>query len=204
MGARTQRDPRAAILLDHGFIHMARRVLRLCLPVVIGLIVAVTLANGQATSDADLRERLTGAWRLASIETVRPNGEVIYPFYGRHPEGILIYDRKGWMSVQIVSDPSPTVPNADSREDFLAASAADKSKAADGYYGYYGTWVVNAAKQTVTHHIKNSFYPRERGEEGVRHLELKADTLILTAKTHEMGEDHQRKLVWQRVSESQP
>jgi hypothetical protein len=28
--------------------------------------------------------------------------------------------------------------------------------------------------------------------------------LILTAKTHEMGEDHERKLVWQRVASPQP
>jgi hypothetical protein len=52
---------------------------------------------------------------LVSIETKRPNGEVIYPFYGRHPEGLLIYDRSGYMSVQIVSDPKPTVPLASSR-----------------------------------------------------------------------------------------
>jgi hypothetical protein len=162
------------------------------------------LANGQGTSDQALRQHLVGAWRLVSIETMRPNGDVIYPFYGKHPEGILIYDRSGWMSVQIISDPKPTAPTADSREEFLAASAADKSKAADGYYGYYGTWVVNAEKQTVTHHIKNSFYPGERDEEGVRHLLLNGDTLILTAKTHEMGEDHERKLVWQRVPAAQP
>jgi hypothetical protein len=29
------------------------------------------------------------------VETTRPNGEVIYPFYGKHPEGLLIYDRSG-------------------------------------------------------------------------------------------------------------
>lgn len=42
------------------------------------------------------------------------------------------------------------------------------------------------------------------GEQGVRHLALNGDTLVLTAKTHEMGEDHERKLVWQRVPAAQP
>jgi len=164
----------------------------------LGALCASAVAPGQAASDETLWKHLTGAWKLVSIETLRPNGEVIYPFYGKHPQGILIYDRSGWMSVQIISDPAPTVPTAASREDFLAASASEKSKAADGYYGYYGTWEVNAEKQTVTHHIKNSFYPGERGEEGIRHLVLNGDTLTLTAKAHEMGEDHQRKLVWER------
>ena len=44
----------------------------------------------------------------------------------------------------------------------------------------------------------------ERGEDAVRHFVLHGDRLILTAKTHEMGEDHERKVVWQRVASPQP
>jgi hypothetical protein len=133
------------------------------------------------------------------VETIKANGEVIYPFYGKHPEGLLVYDKSGWMSVQIVSDPRPTVPTADSREEFLAAPADQKTKAIDGYYAYFGTWTVDAAKSTVTHHIEQSLYPAERGENGIRHLVLEGDRLTLTAKAHEMGEEHERKLVWQRI-----
>jgi hypothetical protein len=158
---------------------------------------AVAAAGQSKTPTGD---QLIGAWRLVSIETVRPNGEVIYPYYGRHPLGLIMYDRGGWMSVQIVSDPAPTVPSASSRESVLSASPADKSKAFDGYYAYFGTWTFDAANSTVTHHIQQSLTPGERGEDGVRHFVLDGDRLILTAKTHEMGEDHERKLVWQRVA----
>ena len=147
---------------------------------------------------------LVGAWRLVSIETLRTNGEVIYPFYGRHPEGLLIYDPSGWMSVQIVSDPKPLVPKADSREDFLAATPTDKAAAADGYYAYFGTWTVDAAKSTVTHHIEQSFYPGEQGETAVRRMSISGNFLTLIAKTHEMGEDHERKLVWERLRQPRP
>jgi hypothetical protein len=51
----------------------------------------------------------------------------------------------------------------------------------------------------VTHHIQQSLYPAERGEQGIRQLLLDGNRLILTAKTHEMGEDHERKLVWERI-----
>ena len=147
-------------------------------------------------------EGLVGAWRLVSVETVRPNGEVIYPFYGRHPEGLLIYDRSGWMSVQIVSDPKPTVPLSDSREGFLAAPAAEKVSAVAGYYAYFGTWTVDPSGPTVAHHIQQSLYPGERGEEGVRRLSLNGGRLTLLAKAHEMGEDHERRLVWERIPPS--
>jgi hypothetical protein len=157
------------------------------------------LGYGRSKADQKLRDQLPGAWRLVSVETIKANGEVIYPFYGKHPEGLLVYDKSGWMSVQIVSDPRPTVPTADSREEFLAAPADQKTKAIDGYYAYFGTWTVDAAKSTVTHHIEQSLYPAERGENGIRHLVLEGDRLTLTAKAHEMGEEHERKLVWQRI-----
>ena len=146
-----------------------------------------------------VEERLIGAWRLISLETVRPNGEVIYPFFGRHPEGLLIYDRSGWMSVQIVSDPKPAVPISDTREGFLAAPATEKARAIDGYYAYCGTWTVDPSGRTVTHHIRQSLSPGERGEEAVRRLSLDGNQLTLVAKAHEMGEDHDRRLVWERV-----
>lgn len=148
---------------------------------------------------ASAAEELAGAWRLVSVETTRANGEVIYPFYGKHPEGLLIYDRSGWMSVQIVSDPKPTVPRASSREDFLAATPGEKAAAIDGYYSYFGTWTVDASASTITHHIQQSLYPGERGEEGVRRFTTDGNRLTLIAKAHEMGEDHERRLVWERI-----
>jgi hypothetical protein len=148
---------------------------------------------------ASVAEKLVGSWRLISVETIRPGGEVIYPFYGRHPEGLLIYDRAGWMSVQIVSDPKPAVPTTASREKFLEASPAEKTAAIDGFYAYFGTWTVDSSGSTVTHHIKESIYPGERGSEASRQLSFEGGRLTLVAKMHEMGEDHERKLVWQRI-----
>lgn len=164
---------------------------------VIHPLIVLTVAQSRTTQK--LRDQLPGAWRLVAVETIKPNGEVIYPYYGKHPEGLLIYDRSGWMSVQILSDPRPTVPTVDSREEFLAAPADQKMKAIDGYYAYAGTWTVDETKSTVTHHIEQSLYPAERGENGTRHVVLEGERLTLTAKTHEMGEEHERKLVWQRL-----
>jgi hypothetical protein len=112
----------------------------------------------------------------------------------------LIYDRSGWMSVQIVSDPKPAVPVSSSREGFLAASPVEKVSAVEGYYAYFGTWTVDPSGSSVTHHIQQSLYPGERGEDGVRRLVLEGKRLTLVAKAHESGEDHERRLVWERIS----
>lgn len=150
------------------------------------------------------QEQFIGAWKLVSIETLRPNGEIIYPFYGKHPQGLITYDRSGWMSVQIVSDPPATKPSVSSREEMLHATVDEKAAALDGYYAYFGTWTVDEGQGTVTHHIQQSLYPAERGENGVRHFVLEGDRLTLTAKTHEMGEDHMRRLVWERLRSNEP
>ena len=179
-------------------------VMRLCALVVICCLAivlgqpwpALTPAQQLAGSVAD---GLVGTWRLVGVETKRPNGEVIYPFYGKHPEGLLIYDRSGCMSVQIVSDPKPTVPRTSSREGFLAAPPAEKLTAVDGYYAYFGTWTVDSSGSTVTHHIQQSLYPGERDQDGIRRLVLEGNRLTLVAKAHEMGEDHERRLVWERI-----
>jgi hypothetical protein len=143
--------------------------------------------------------QLVGAWRLISIETLKSNGQVIYPFYGKHPEGLLVYDSSGSMSVQIVSDLKPAVPLSSSREGFLASPQVEKVSAIDGYYAYFGTWTVNPSDSTVTHHIQQSLCPGERGEEAIRKVTLVGNQLTLEAKAHEMGEDHQRRLVWERM-----
>jgi hypothetical protein len=186
---------------------LSRGLLLLCL-VTIGSPVGVGVSQAQARPDkagaVSAGDALIGAWRLVSVETIRPNGEVIYPFYGKHPEGLIVYDRSGWMSVQIVSDPQPAVPRTSSREAFLAAPTAEKVAAVEGYYAYCGTWTIDPSNSTVTHHIKQSLYPGERGEEGIRHFVLNEGHLTLIAKTHEMGEDHERKLVWQRVQKDKP
>jgi hypothetical protein len=166
---------------------------------------SISAAAQQSKPDTtSVRDQLIGAWRLVSIETIRPNGEIIYPFYGKHPEGLIVYDHSGWMSVQITSDPRPSVPQGSSREAFLAASAKDKVAAVEGYYAYCGIWSLDTSNSTVTHHIKQSLYPGERGEDGVRHYTFDGNRLTLVAKTHEMGEDHERKLVWERVQKEQP
>lgn len=175
-----------------------RRLTSVLLILVIGAsqLLATAASSDTSPNQNSAAAKLIGAWQLVSVETIRPNGQIIYPFYGLHPEGLLVYDRSGWMSVQIVSDPKPTVPAADSRAAFIAAPLRERAAAADGYYAYFGRWKVDDARSTVTHFLVQSLYPGERGETGVRYFTIDDDRLTLVAKTHEMGEDRQRRLVW--------
>jgi hypothetical protein len=157
-------------------------------------------AGAAQAGPASSANPLVGAWRLLSIETVRPNGSIIYPFYGKHPEGLIVYDASGWMSVQIASDPKPTLPRGDSRGEFLKAPPSQKAAAADGYYAYYGPYTVDVAKSTVTHHLRDALLPGERGKDFLRQYSIDNGKLTLLARMHELGEDHVRRLVWRKLA----
>jgi Lipocalin-like domain len=45
----------------------------------------------------DVSKKLLGAWRLVSVEGTSTTLHFAYD----HPTGIIIYDRSGWMAVQI-------------------------------------------------------------------------------------------------------
>ncbi len=162
-------------------------------------LLAIGAAKSPAAEPAPQVNPLVGAWRLVGIETVRPNGAIIYPYYGRHPEGLITYDASGWMSVQIASDPKPVLPRGDTRDEFLKAPPAQKARAADGFYAYYGPYTVDVAKSTVVHHVRDALLPGERGRDLSRQFTIDNGRLTLLARVHEMGEEHVRRLVWQKI-----
>jgi Lipocalin-like domain len=85
------------------------------------------------------RERLVGAWQLVSIASPAPDGKTMSV---SHPVGMLIYTRDGHMSVQLMY---PSSANAVSNEYVF-----------NGYEASFGSYDVNDAAHTVTHHIQGS------------------------------------------------
>ena len=157
---------------------------------------ALAIAQEPAAAPVKIQAAdLVGAWRLVKIETVRPNAEVIYPFYGKHPEGLIIYDASGWMSVQITG----AMPGTISRDDFLKLPAADRAPWLNEYYAYYGTFEIDEIAHVVTHHIVSSLLPYETATTLRRDVALNGDVLtLLTAPRDEGGGKTFNRLVWKK------
>lgn len=90
--------------------------------------------TGPSGSD---KERLIGAWRLASM--AGPDGK---PPTAGVPAGMLIYTRDGHMSVQLMYPKS--------------ASALTNEYVLNGYEASFGSFDINEATHTVTHHVQGS------------------------------------------------
>jgi len=144
-----------------------------------------------------LVDRFVGAWRLVSVEGNSPVRLVRF----EKPTGLIMYDRSGWMSVQIAIHGE--------RKLFAKGpydgTSEEKAEGFDTYLSYYGTYVVDAAAGTVTHHLVDHSYPGLRGHDNVRWFEFVGDKrLVLTPREDGKGgsinrKDATYKLTWERV-----
>jgi hypothetical protein len=83
------------------------------------------------------RERLIGAWHLASM--AGPDGK---PVAVGPPMGMLIYTRDGHMSVQLMYPKS--------------GSALSNEYVRNGYEASFGSYDIDDAAHTVTHHVQGA------------------------------------------------
>jgi hypothetical protein len=122
------------------------------------------VVSGQEQTD---KQRLIGSWRhIGSTVNGKPR-----PGQGAHPKGIIIYDAHGYMACQVAPDRKTTkAGDKPTGEEALAAL--------DGYIAYFGTYSVDDAARTVTHHRQGSVQPGDNGDV-VRGYEFAGDRLIL-------------------------
>lgn len=141
---------------------------------------------------AESAKAVLGAWRLLSIEDRKSDGEIIY-WMGRKPNGLIIYDASGYMSVQFMRDPRPVFTTPYSR-----ATPEEVRKAYEGYFAYFGTYEVNAEKGLITHHLQGSLRPGEVGIDYDRYFKIEDDRLILTMAVPGKDPGRSRMLTWVR------
>jgi hypothetical protein len=140
---------------------------------------------------------LHGAWRLTSLETVRPDGSLLREWMGERPSGILIYQPGGQVSLHIMRDPRARWQ----ADHAFKASPTERVAAFDGYYAYWGTFELDPAAGKVRHRIAGSLWPSEVGTTVERAVEVAGDTLTLTTPLMErQGEMRFNRVVFERLA----
>ena len=102
-------------------------------------VVAIAALAQSAKRQAGDQEKLIGAWHLVRIEAPGADGK---PLDIPQPQGMLIYTRDGHMSVQLMYPKS--------------AHALSNEYVQNGYEASFGSYDVDEAKHTVTHHVQGS------------------------------------------------
>jgi hypothetical protein len=104
---------------------------------ILAAVVALTTVHQTRAADKSDKDRLIGAWRLAAI--AGPDGK---PVTGGLPLGMLIYTRDGHLSVQLMYPKQET--------------SLSNEYVHDGYEASFGSYDINEATHTLTHHIIGS------------------------------------------------
>lgn len=99
--------------------------------------IATSVAAQTHSGPKSDKDRLIGAWRLVSI--AGPDGK---PVSGTPPKGMLIYTGDGHISVQLMYP--------------KAASNLSNEYVQNGYEASFGSYDLNEAAHTLTHHIQAS------------------------------------------------
>jgi hypothetical protein len=155
------------------------------------------LANpGRAQAQASSTQtQIVGTWKLVSYEREElPSGAKSYVL-GARPSGYINYGNDGRMMVIIVSSGrhKPTGP---------VATPAEAEELLTSMLAYTGTYTIDSAAKTVTHHVDVSWDQTRTGESHVRTFELNGDRLTLTTQPSRdpaSGKTTIRTLVWEKV-----
>lgn len=138
----------------------------------LGLLIAVggTVAAPVKSDILDVKSRFVGNYELIAFETLGPDGQLVR----REMTGRIMYDAAGNMAAQLMPAKRQPAPEG--------ADATARWMANRGYTAYFGTFDVNAAEESVTHHVQGSVNLEWVGADLVRYYEFSGDILKLSLK----------------------
>ena len=142
-----------------------------------------------------LGERLIGTWRLVTFEYHLANGATVAA-YGDRPVGLLVYDKNGLMTAQIMNPDRPRFVSGDRRK----GTYDELHAAVEGYIAYFGTYDVNEAEGYVTHTEAGDIFPNAVATRQRRWVELDGERLVLKVPPVVLGGELMTAVaVWERV-----
>jgi hypothetical protein len=161
---------------------------RLALVSFAAVVAVVAVPSGQAT----LKSQLVGHWRLVGTEQLVDGQPVGASGAAGSPAdvGMISYTADGHMQAQLTRSQRPRVRAAD--------AAPEQRRELARYTAYFGTFTVDEATRTVTHHRDGTFGPGAR--DFVRTAELTGTRLVLTTPpTVVDGKRRNARIIWERL-----
>jgi hypothetical protein len=132
-------------------------------------------------------QRLVGAWELVSYEIIAADG-TRRP--GNYDRGQITYDAAGRMSAHLM--------HSSNKADQAPQTDEARATAFRRYLGYYGPFVVDEGKSSVTHIVDGSSNPSWVGSRQLRYYELSADNAQLTLMLKDANGRVTQELLWKR------
>lgn len=136
------------------------------------------VGQAQSGSDGGMRaqvsvERFLGSWRLVEWTAEGSGGERTFP-YGEHAQGQITYSPDGRMSAHLMRPP------------------ADPADAPSQHLAYWGSFTLDAASGTITHHVIGADRPNWIGSDQVRRYRFEGESRLILSVGRQF-------LTWERA-----
>jgi len=145
--------------------------------IIVAIIAAAIWTTAAVAQPAkSMKEQLVGTWNLRIAEITAANGSKTLPF-GPSPKGQIIFTADGHFSQVHVSSGLPKIAG----NNRLNGTDADNRAIMQGTLSFFGTYLVDEEKKTVTFNIVASTYPNAEGTSQTRTIDkLTADEFVNT------------------------
>ena len=154
---------------------------------------ALAQANA-ANTEAEVRNRIVGTWKLVSAEETMKDGTVRpFPAFGPHAKGFLMYQRDGYMCADLVD------PDRPKWVDSQHLTAEEKAATADKTFGYCGRFEINVKDKQIIHLPEVASDPSYVGSRQVRPYTFEGQRLILGDAEKDNPAVVRWKIVWEKV-----
>ncbi len=138
-------------------------------------------------------ERIIGTWKLVSWTYRDLSGNVVN-FFGENPEGILMYDNKGYMNAQLMKLPR----NKLNTPRLFEGTDEEVAEAYRSYAAYWGRYRETAPGE-FTHYVEGSLLPDWTGTEEVRYARIQGEFLTLSAPVTVNGHRITVEVRWRKL-----
>lgn len=146
---------------------------------------ATALRLGAAPS---VRDQLIGLWQLVGQFNIGKDGQQIV--VAERQRGRISWDRVGHVWVLLYNDGRKAAANQ------FMPTLEEYREMNSGLMTYYGTYEIDEAKQTVTHHLQAAANPSLIGTDLVRRYEFTGNRVALI-----FPGDAQRHVVFERIGD---
>lgn len=133
-----------------------------------------------AMTEAD---KFVGVWRLVSAEYRGDDGALVESPFGAEPEGMLMYDSFGNMSVQIARKNRERFASSDR----LGGTSEEIKSAYESYVAYFGRYSVDERERVVTHSVQQSLFPNQAATDLRRFYNFADRKLTLRTPPFQLG-----------------
>lgn len=150
-------------------------------------------SKDKAVSQDSVKEKLVGTWTLVLVDNILPDGKRTQP-YGANPKGILMFDKDGNYSIQILRAERTKFASNDKSQ----GTAEENKVLVLGNNSHFGKYSVNEKDSTITFYIEHAFFPNWEGTEQKRLFTLTSNELKYTVPTTTNGAGVTGEVVWKR------